>query len=96
MAQSYPFEAQSSILWTIQGQMVVMICTSIAAFVDMEKDDVLSRVHRTRPGAVSFSSALAIKILLFAVVPILTMVATDIPAVGKVLFGWLVPVLHQF
>lgn len=95
MVVSYPFEARSSLLLAVQGEMVLVIGTSIALFVDMDRNDVLSRIHRTTSGELNFTWTLAIKLLLFAIVPILTMVAADIPAVGQVMFGWMVPVLQQ-
>jgi hypothetical protein len=95
MVVSYPFEARSSLLLAVQGEMVLVIGTSIALFVDMDRNDVLSRIHGTTSGQLNFTWTLAIKLLLFAIVPILTMVAADIPAVGQVMFGWMVPVLQQ-
>jgi hypothetical protein len=34
-----------------------------------------------------------IKIAIFAILPLFSMVAAGVPAVGQLLFGWLVPML---
>ncbi len=91
---SYPFEHQSSILRVVAAAELVTVGVALALFVQMERDEVLSRILRTNPGEINWSSPLLLKVVLFAVVPLSGVAAASFPAIGRGLFGWVVPLLR--
>jgi hypothetical protein len=93
MVVSYPFERRTTLLWVVEAGIIVSVGVAMGVFVEMERNEVLSRIHGTRPGTISWNRTFLIKVVIFAVVPLFTMVAADVPAIGKVLFGWIVPLL---
>lgn len=93
MVISYPFEGRTTLLWVVEAGIVVSVGVATMAFVEMERNEVLSRIQGTPPGSVSWNRPFLVKIVVFAVVPLFTVVAADVPAIGQVLFGWIVPLL---
>jgi hypothetical protein len=94
MVTSYPFEVRESLLWVVEAAMAAAVGVALVVSVEMEKDDILSRVHRTTSGQVNLSRPLLMKVVMFAVLPLFTMTAAAVPSLSKVLFGWIAPLLN--
>lgn len=91
---TYPFERQYSLMWMTEACMMAVVATAVVAFVQMETSEVLSRIQRTKPGELSFERPFVIKLVLFVLVPVFSVVAANVPAIGQPLFGWVVPLLQ--
>jgi hypothetical protein len=95
-AGSYPFHPLrfvSLFVWSIALLGVAAISFVI---VSAERDAVLSRIARTRPGHLDLNAAFLSKLLIYGVIPIGGLVATTFPEIGDLLSSWLNPLLRVF
>ena len=88
-AATYAFEPKSSTLLALCVTLAAMCGAAIVVFVQMERDVALSAIGRTRPGRVTFNWAFWSKILIYGVVPILGLAASQFPAMGRLTGGLL-------
>jgi hypothetical protein len=91
---SYPFERRPSLLHVVAAAVLVTAGVALGLFLEMERNEVLSRIHRTTPGEVDWSSPLVLKIVLYAGVPLLGVAAASFPTIGREAFGWVTPLLQ--
>jgi hypothetical protein len=93
---SYPFHPLrfvSLFVWSIA--LLGMAAISFV-IVSAERDAVLSRISRTRPGHLDLNAAFLSKLFIYGVVPIGGLVATTFPEIGDLLSSWLNPLLRVF
>jgi len=62
--------------------------------IGLNRGDVLSRVEKTEPGKVTWSSRYVLNLAVFAAVPLMTLIASESPAISSFLFSWLSPTLR--
>jgi hypothetical protein len=86
---SYPFERQPMLLFVIQSSVVAMVVGTIWVMAGMENSEVLARIRKLDAGKVTWNRAFIIRIALFGLLPMLSVVATQLPAVGSAVFSWL-------
>ena len=63
--------------------------------LEMNREELLSRVIGTDPGKVNWSIGFIVNLTLIGVVPILLAVSSQFPAVRSALFAWVEPVLRE-
>jgi hypothetical protein len=63
-------------------------------FVDMDRDVILSYIAKTKPGHVNFGLELATNLVVYGVVPLLTLLATQFPGLADGLLSVLAPVMR--
>jgi len=90
---SYPFEPQHLLLLVIQIAIIAVAIVTFVVFVQAERDEILSRIARTQPNTVTWNRSFVLPVLLYAALPLLTVVATAFPLLGD-LFSFLDPVLR--
>src|SRR5206468_3479602 len=76
---SYPFQPHHLLMlycWTL---ILVVAAASIYVFVQLERDEVLSLITRTKPGEITWDWSFVAKIGMFVFVPILSLVAAQFP-----------------
>jgi hypothetical protein len=90
-AKVYPFEPKTAIdgffilLFVAVGGVVSMI------FAEMHRDAMLSHLTKTNPG--ELGSDFWIRIVGFGAVPLLSLVATQVPGLNRLFFHWLKPMI---
>lgn len=94
MLSAYPFQPQSRAKLALSIVLAVAVGAILLVMAQMNRNEVLSRVTKTDPGRITWSTAFVVNILLFAVLPLLALVSSEVPEVRTVLFGWLEPVLR--
>jgi hypothetical protein len=57
--------------------MTVAVAAVILAMVQANRDDVLSRIAKTDPGRITWDAPFVLNACLFAVVPLITLLATE-------------------
>jgi hypothetical protein len=94
LLSSYAFQPQSlikAIYFAVLGGTVVIVMTVI---IQMDKDAVLSAIRNTVAGKVTWDARFVGTILTYGVIPLLTVVSTEFPAVRGFLFAWIEPLTH--
>ena len=84
---SYPFEPKRLVMALVWFVALVTIPTVAWVFVKMDRDPILSFIGKTKPGRVTFSVELVTSMLIYVVVPLVTLFATQFPGVGDIVFS---------
>jgi hypothetical protein len=91
--KSYPFQPRQTIVWVLITLFVVLGAGIVYVFAQMDKDAVLSRISSTTPGKLDnefFSRAVS-----FGALPLLTILATQVPVISDFVFSWVQPTLEK-
>jgi hypothetical protein len=91
--KSYPFQPRQTIVWSLIGLFVVLSAGIIYVFAEMDKDAILSRISGTDKG--KLDKEFFWRLVSFGALPLLTIIATQIPAVSDFLLSWLQPSLES-
>lgn len=84
----YPFPGHDTLLWFSWLVLLLVIATILAVFVDMNRDRVLSMLTGTTPGKLSWNSSFLFQLLIFGVIPILTLIGAQFPHALSGLLSW--------
>jgi len=91
---AYTFQPRGIVSFGFLGLVVGEIAIAAAVFVQINRDTVLSLIAGNNPGEVTFDWHFISSLLTFGVVPLLGLIATQVPAAGQLLNGWLKPLLR--
>ena len=91
--ESYPFQPRERIGWWILGTFAALSASILYVFRGLGKDLILKRLAAARPG--KFDIAFLWPAIKFGVLPILTVLASQFPALSNFLFSWLEPALDS-
>lgn len=86
----YPFPSQSLIRWGVTSLMVFALASLLTVIARMSSNSVLRQVTQTEEGA-SLGATAVFNLLVFAVVPLMGFLATDIPILRSFLVSWIEP-----
>ena len=92
---SYPYPPQSLLRLILLVVMAGTVGTLIVVLVQMNRDEVLSRIDRTEPGKVTWNASFILNLLTFAGLPLLTLLSSEIPELRQILFSWAEPLLRM-
>src|SRR5262249_10117257 len=88
---SYPFEPYRLLLsftWVVMGS-IVAVCLWV--YVELERNTLLSLTAGTKPNNVTIDATFALRVLTWAVIPLLSIAATQYPEVANFLFNLVSP-----
>ncbi len=85
--RSYPFQRHHDIGWWLMGLLLAIGVVIGTVFADMDRNPVISRVAETTEGKLSWE--FASRMLSYGWLPLLTILATQFPALGKLLLSLL-------
>lgn len=94
LVSSYPFRPQSGVKGMFLIEALAVIGIVLFVLVQMNQEEVLSRIHQTDPGHVNWDRGFVINIALLVLLPLLSLLSSASPEVGDALFGWVDPVLR--
>jgi hypothetical protein len=92
-ATSYPFQPRNWILlfnWTVVLGAVV---TTMTVFVQMNRNPILSALSGTEPGKTSWDRDFLIRVSIYGVVPVLSLLGAQFPETFGQLFSWVGTIL---
>jgi hypothetical protein len=89
----YPFEGRLYIEVAILFIFVVSGATVATVFAQMDRDPLLSRLSETKPNQLGIN--FVIRLASFGALPLLTLLASLVPDVGRFLQSWLQPALQS-
>ena len=92
---SYPFEPKRLVMALVWFVALVTIPTVAWVFVKMDRDPILSFIGKTKPGRVTLSVELVTSMLIYVVVPLVTLFATQFPGVGDIVFSIFSPTVKS-
>lgn len=87
----YPFEPFRLLLtytWVVVGSVVV---TGLWIFIQMDRNTFISHVSGTPPGHLTIDGAFVMRVLAWAVIPVLGVAAAQYPEFANLLFGIVKP-----
>lgn len=93
---SYPFQPKHLLLTLGWIAILSMVAVTIMVFVEMDRDEVLSWLTKTKPGHVGFNREFVSRLVTYGLVPVLGLAAAQFPEVGRFFFFWVEPVLKAF
>ncbi|MET0411461.1 MAG: hypothetical protein ABW217_09190 [Polyangiaceae bacterium] len=88
---SYPFQPYRLLLTFMWIVMASVVGVSLWVFIQMDRNTWMSHVSGTTPDTVTFDAAFALRLLAWAVVPLLSVAAAQYPDLSNVLFRLLEP-----
>jgi hypothetical protein len=88
----YPFQSKQRVMAFIWTDILVGMAVVLTVLVQFERDAVVSRISSTTPGKISWDRDFVSKLVVYGLVPLLGLFATQFPEVGGTLLRWLEPV----
>jgi len=90
--RSYPFLAHRSIGWALSLLFIALGIPVVIAFAQIDKDAILSRLSDTQPG--KLDRAFYVRLVSYGALPLLTVLASQFPPIGRFLFSWVQPAIE--
>jgi hypothetical protein len=84
----YPFPRHDTLVSLSWVVMLSVVIISVGVFVQMNRDRILSMLSGTNPGQLNWDSAFMGRLVLYAVVPILTLLGAQFPHSLGGMFSW--------
>jgi hypothetical protein len=94
LVSSYPYQPQSLLRLILLLVLAGSVGSVIAVLVQMNRDEVLSRITRTEPGRVTWNGTFIVNLFTFGLVPLLTLLSSEFPELRNALFAWLQPLVN--
>lgn len=85
---SYPFQPQRYLSLCIMGLVFWMVGTTVITFIRLNRNEVLSNLSNTTANQFTPDRALVRQLLVFGIVPLLSLLAFQFPEIGNALFFW--------
>jgi hypothetical protein len=89
---SYPFQAPRTITTFITIMFLVFGGGIVLVMAQADRDRILSRITNTRPGALN--AGFFTRLITYLGLPLVTVVASQVPSWGRFLFSWVQPALE--
>lgn len=86
---SYPFEPRAVLRALMIGILIAITACFALVYSQMHRDPILSRMTDTRPG--ELGGDFWLRMLSVTGLPIVSLLATEFPAIGNFLFSWIEP-----
>ena len=91
---SYAFEPKQFVSFVIWASLAVGALLTLWIFLQMDRNPTLSRIGGTTAGQVTWDKTLIANVLLYGAIPVLGVIATQFPQVGRVLGHLVDPLLR--
>jgi hypothetical protein len=80
---AYPLQGSSRLIAVGLVFVLGVVCTSLSVFVQMNRDEIMSRLSGTTPGEVTVDRSFVGGLLLHGIVPLLGILATQFPSAAR-------------
>jgi hypothetical protein len=88
----YPFQIKHRLAGFVWAEIAAAMVLVFYVFVSLEQDDVVSHIQSTKAGRISWDSGFISKVVVYGVVPLLGLLASQFPDVASAIFSWIGPV----
>ena len=89
---SYPFQSEYLTGWTVTGICLALGAGVVLVFAQMHRDAVLSRLTTGTAG--TLGKTFYLRVASYGALPLLTVIASQFPGVGRFLLSWVQPALE--
>lgn len=86
---TYPFQPQRFLLILVWVVILVTGPLTVLALLQMNRDEVLSRIAKSEPGKVTWDRHFISQIVIYGVLPLFSLIASQFPEVRGAAFSWL-------
>jgi hypothetical protein len=76
----------------VWAEIAVAMVLVFYIFISLEQDDVVSHIQSTKAGKISWDTGFISKVIVYGIVPLLGLLASQFPGVASTLFQWIEPV----
>jgi hypothetical protein len=73
--------------------LIGAVGATIRVMVQMNRNEVLSRIQRTEPGRLSWDGQFLLNLVTFGLIPLLTLLSSAFPGLRDTLFSWAEPLI---
>jgi len=87
----YPFQMLNMIRWSITIVFILIAVVLLYAFQEMSRNEILSRITDTKAG--SLDAGFYSRLVSVGALPVVAVVASHFPSVGRFLFSWVQPAI---
>jgi hypothetical protein len=94
LVSSYPYQPQSLLRLILLLVLLGSVGAFVVVLVQMNRNEVLSRIARTEPGQITWNATFILNLLTFGVVPLLTLLSSEFPGLRNALFAWVQPLVN--
>lgn len=84
----YPFQPSTLLNFSCLVLLVWLLTIVFSGILRFNRNEILSRINGTKPNQLTFDSSFWGPIVSYIGLPILAVLATMMPTVGRTLFGW--------
>jgi len=88
----YPAQPRQVLLGFSWTCIVASVVASVRVFIQMDRNEVISHIAGTTPNQTTWDLTFVSRLLLWVVVPLLSLFAAQFPEVGRTLLQWLQPI----
>jgi hypothetical protein len=88
---TFAFQPKNFLILALWSTMVAASAATLAVFVQMERDATLSAIGGSDAGKVTYNWAFVSKLLIYIVVPVVGLVASQFPSLGRLVSSLLDP-----
>jgi peptidoglycan biosynthesis protein MviN/MurJ (putative lipid II flippase) len=85
---SYPFPQRDTFIWLSWATLLGAVVLLLVVFVQINRDRIVSLLHGTEPGKLNWDAALVNQVVLFAIVPALSLLGAQFPDTFRQLISW--------
>jgi hypothetical protein len=93
---AYPFQPESLVRLIFVVILLATVAGIMSVVVQMNRDEILSRIAKTEPGKVTWDWHFVTNALVFGLVPVATLISSEFPEVRDFLFAWVGPLSRLF
>lgn len=86
---TYPFQPQRFLLILVWVVILVTGPLTVLTLLQMNRDEVLSRIAKSEPGKVTWDRHFISQIVIYGVLPLFSLIASQFPEVRGAAFSWL-------
>jgi len=86
---SYPFQPATMFGLLCYGLVGWVVVTVVIAVVRFNRSEVISRLGGTTPNRFTLDRSLVLPLTTYVVIPVISLIAIQVPGVGRVLFEWI-------
>ena len=90
-ASSYPLQPQRFMIVFLWAILLIVVATGVTVLIQMERNEFLSRVSRTKPNKIAFDPTFFMNVLAF-IVPLLVATLAQFPFVSDTVLQWIEPI----
>lgn len=88
---TFAFQPKNVLILALWSTMVAASAATLVVFVQMERDATLSVIGNTQAGKITYNWAFVSKLLIYVVVPVVGLVASQFPSLGRLFSSLLDP-----